>query len=111
MKDGGDVGLGPVDGERKTGDEDDDGARVDGEDLLDELFLGEVDALAVAAFATVAGDGAGKGDAGAIFVRVPVVAHVGAAGGVIANDDDCHVRGAGCFGGGAAGLIGGVIRL
>ena len=54
--------------------------------------------LAVAAFAAVGGDGAGE-CAAAVDGLVPVVRHVGAAGGVVADDDDGDV-GALCGGGG-----------
>ena len=101
VQDGGDVLLRPVDGVREAGDEHHDGARLHGEDLLDELLLLEGEGFAVAAFAAVGGDGAGE-RAAAVDGLVPVVRHVGAAGGVVADDDDGDV-GVLCGGEGVVG--------
>src|SRR6185437_6645407 len=108
VQDGGDVLLRPVDGVRKAGDEQHDGARLHGEDLLDELLLLEGEGFAVAAFTTVGGNGAGE-RAAAVDGLVPVACHVRAAGGVVADDNDGDVR---VFSGGdglLSELAGGVV--
>ena len=109
MQDGGYVGLRPVDGEREAGNQDDDGLRIHGVDLLDELLLIQFDGFAVAAFAAIAGDRAGQRNAAALRGVVPVVPHVGTAGRVVAHHYHGHLGFARGVYRGIAHFVGGVV--